>query len=139
MDNLTAFLAENVEKLENKKVIISKRFKDPKTKKPIEWELKQLTGEDNQNLQRQAMYQRNVNGRMVREMDEIKYVMLRIAESVVFPDLNNAALQDSYGVKTPIALLSKMLSAKELDYLASQVNDLSSEDDINDAVKDAKN
>ena len=37
MDQFSAFMAENVEKLDNKKITVSKRFKDAKGT-PIEWE-----------------------------------------------------------------------------------------------------
>lgn len=138
MDNLSAFLAENVEQIENKKVVISKRFKD-KDGKPIEWEIKALTGEEQDDCQRRAMVQRNDRGRIVRELDQNKYIYNMIAAAVVFPDLFDAKLQDSYKVKTPEALLKKMLYSRELDTLAEEIREISDIEDINEAVKDAKN
>lgn len=141
MSNLNAFLAQNVKPLENRKVVISSRFKDEKGK-PIEWEIKAITCDENEDLQRRAMVQRPVAGQrgaMVRELDQIKYTSMLLAASVVYPDLNNAALQDSYGVKTPEALLNKMLYITEQTKLANEVQDLSNLDNLADLVKEAKN
>lgn len=141
MSNLNAFLAQNVKPLENRKVVISSRFKDEKGK-PVEWEIRAITCDENEDLQRRAMVQRPVAGQrgaMVRELDQIKYTSMLLAASVVYPDLNNAALQDSYGVKTPEALLNKMLYITEQTKLANEVQDLSNLDNLADLVKEAKN
>lgn len=139
MDQFSAFLAENVEKLENKKVVISNRFKDAKGK-PIEWEIKAVTCEENEDMQRRAMVQKRLpTGQTVREVDQIKYTALLLTESVVYPDLNNAALQDSYGVKTPDALLKKMLYPVEESKLAEAVMQFSQIENLGDKVDEAKN
>lgn len=139
MDSFSAFMADKVVKLANKKVVISDRFKDAKGK-PIEWEIKAITCDENEDLQRTAMVNRKLpNGQIVREMDQIKYTALLLAESVVYPDLNNAALQDSYGVKTPEALLKKMLYPREESLLAQEVMDFSQIENIVDKVNEAKN
>lgn len=139
MDSFSAFMAENVEKLENKKVVISNRFKDAKGQ-PIEWEIKAVTCEENEDLQRRAMVQRKLpNGQTVREVDQIKYTAMLLAESVVYPDLNNAKLQDSYGVKTPEALLKKMLYPREEALLAQEVMEFSQIENLADKVEEAKN
>lgn len=139
MDSFSAFMAENVEKLENKRVVISNRFKDAKGN-PIEWEIKAVTCEENEDLQRRAMVQRKLpTGQQVREVDQIKYTSLLLAESVVYPDLNNAKLQDSYGVKTPEALLKKMLYPREETLLAQEVMEFSQIENLGDKVDEAKN
>lgn len=139
MDSFSAFMAENVEKLENKKVVISNRFKDAKGQ-PIEWEIKAVTCEENEDLQRRAMVQRKLpTGQTVREVDQIKYTAMLLAESVVYPDLNNAKLQDSYGVKTPEALLKKMLYPREETLLAQEVMEFSQIENLADKVEEAKN
>lgn len=139
MDAFSAFMAENVEKLENKKVAISKRFKDDKGQ-PIEWEIKPLTCEENDDLQRRAMVQKKLpTGQTVRELDQVKYTALMLTESVVYPDLHNAKLQDSYGVKTPEALLKKMLYPREEALLASEVMGYNQIEDLGDKVDEAKN
>lgn len=139
MDGLSAFLAQNVERIPNEKVVVSKRFKDKKGK-PIEWEIQAITSEVNDDLQRRSMVTRKlVNGQSVREQDSVKYTSLMLTESVVYPDLNNAELQDSYGVKTPEALLKKMLYPSEETALAKAVLKLSEMDDLSKDIEEAKN
>ena len=139
MDQLAAFLAENVEKIPNKKVVVSPRFKDGKGN-PIEWEIKAISCTENEDLQRQAMVSRKQpNGQVTRELDSIKYLALLVAESVVFPDLLNAKLQDRYGVKTPTELIKKMLYPREFNSLAEMVTAFSQVDNLADKVEEAKN
>lgn len=135
-----AFLASNVAKVENRKVVISNRFKDEKGQ-PIEWELKTLSADDNDTLERSCYVNTPVAGRkgqFTRELDRNKYTALLLAETVVYPDLNNAELQDSYGVKTPDALLKKMLTLAEYNKLAEELANSSSEN-MDNLVNDAKN
>jgi hypothetical protein len=135
-----AFLATNVAKVENKKVVISNRFKDDKGQ-PIKWELKTLSADDNDVLERRCYVNVPIVGRkgqFTRELDRNKYTSLLLAETVVFPDLNNAELQDSYGVKTPEDLLKKMLTLAEYNKLAEEMANASSEN-LNDLVDEAKN
>lgn len=141
MSNFSAFMASNVEKIENKKVVVSKRFKD-ENGKPIEWEIRAITSDENEDLMRRATVQVPVvgqRGRFTREQDQAKYTGLLLAASVVYPDLNDAALQDSYGVKSPDALIKKMLYPTELGELAQAVANLSDLESLEDAVEEAKN
>ena len=140
MSKFSAFLSGNVEKIENQKLVVSNRFKE--NGKPVEWEIRALTSEENDEIQRQAMVNVPVPGQrgtFTRELDQIKYTGLLLAASVVFPDLNNAELQDSYGVKTPVALLKKMLYANEEGLLAKKVMALSNIEELPDLVNEAKN
>lgn len=135
-----AFLATNVAKVENKKVVISNRFRDEKGQ-PIKWELKTLSADDNDALERRCYVNVPIVGRkgqFTRELDRNKYTSLLLAETVVYPDLNNAELQDSYGVKTPDELLKKMLTLAEYNKLAEEMANASSEN-LNDLIDEAKN
>ena len=137
----SAFMAQNVARIENKKIVVSNRFKDEKGK-PIEWEIRALTNEENDELQRRAMVNVPVMGQrgaFTRELDNVKYSAMLLAASVVYPDLNDAELQDSYGVKTPEALINKMLYMREATVLAQEIAKLSNFDDLADAVTEAKN
>ena len=53
--------------------------------------------------------------------DEKRYEGAVLAESVVFPDLKDAALQNSYGVVGAERLLAKLLLAGEFDQLRKAV------------------
>ena len=141
MADFSAFMAQNVQTLENKKVVISPRFKDAKGK-PIEWEIRAVSSEENEELQRKCYVNTPVVGQRnqyTRELDQIKYTNALLAMSVVYPDLNNAALQDSYGVKTPEALLKKMLYPREEAKLANEVMAFSQIEELDELVAEAKN
>lgn len=138
----SAFMAQNVARIENKKIVVSNRFKDPETGKPMEWEIRALTNEENDDLQRRAMVNIPVvgqRGAFTRELDNVKYSAMLLAASVVYPDLNDAELQDSYGVKTPEALINKMLYMREATVLAQEIAKLSNFDNLPEAVTEAKN
>lgn len=141
MSKFSAFMAENVTPLENKKIVISKRFKD-ENGNPIEWEIRPLTAEETEDLQRMCMVNVPVQGqrgRYTRELDDFKYTKAMLCASVVFPDLRNAELQDSYGVKSPEQLLKKMLTHQEEAKLGRAIVELSETEDFGDLVDDAKN
>ena len=137
----SAFMAQNVARIENKKIVVSNRFKD-ENGKPIEWEIRALTNEENDELQRRAMVNVPVMGQrgaFTRELDNVKYSAMLLAASVVYPDLNDAELQDSYGVKTPEALINKMLYMREATVLAQEIAKLSNFDNLPEVVTEAKN
>lgn len=153
MSKFSAFMSANVAKIENKKIVVSNRFikRDDEDNpildengKPIidKWEIRAITTEENDDLQRRAMVSIPVPGQKgayTREMDQIKYTAMMLAASVVYPDLNNAELQDDWGVKTPEALLKKILYPKEEAVLAQEVMSLSQVEDLGEAVQEAKN
>ena len=139
--DFSAFMAQNVQALENKKVVISNRFKGADDQ-PIEWEIRAISSEENDELQRRCYVNTPVVGqrnKFTRELDQIKYTNALLAMSVVYPDLNNAALQDSYGVKTPEALLKKMLYPREEAKLANEVMAFSQLEELEELVEEAKN
>lgn len=141
MSKYTAFMAGAVEKIENKKVVVSSRFKDEKGK-PIAFEIRALSADENDELQRRCMISIPVpgqRGQYTRELDQIKYTAMLLTESVVYPDLNEAELQDSYGVRGGEALLRKMLYTGEYNMLAQEVMALSKVEVLADLVAEAKN
>lgn len=140
MSKYAAFMYGAAVAVENKKVIISNRFKDGNGAVP--WEIKALTAEENEELQRRCMVNIPVpgqRGQYTRELDQIKYTAMLLTESVVFPDLNNAELQDSYKVKGADALLRKMLYASEYNKLAEEVAKVSNIENLAALVEEAKN
>lgn len=141
MSKYTAFMAGAVEKIENKKVVVSNRFKDEKGK-PIPFEIKALSADENDELQRRCMVNVPVpgqRGQYTRELDQIKYTAMLLTESVVYPNLNEAELQDSYGVRGAESLLRKMLYTGEYNKLAQEVMALSNIEVLSDLVEEAKN
>lgn len=139
--DLSAFLAENAERRDSKKIAISKRFKD-KDGNPIEWEIRPLTAEEDDSIKKNCTRKVPVtgkHGRYTEEFDTYAYIAKMTARAVVFPSLTDSKLQDSYSVSTPEQLLTKMLYKDEFDALSSAVAELNQKEDINDLVEEAKN
>ena len=118
--DLKSFLKQNVIQSENVKYVASKRFLDDK-KKPIEWEIRAITSKEDEDLRRTATRKNPTpgkRGQFTQEIDANKYVGLLAAACTVEPNLNDAALQDSYGVMSADDLLKTMLLPGEYaDYL----------------------
>lgn len=140
MTNLKAFLSQNKIKTENRKVVASKNFID-EDGKPIKWEIKKISASQNDAIQQECT--RMVTTRKgVKEpqFDASLYSAKVCAMATVFPELNNAELQDSYGVKKPEDLLKEMLDAGEYLNYQSEVYEHNgfnvSQDEL---VEEAKN
>ncbi|WP_029503990.1 phage tail assembly chaperone [Lachnoclostridium phytofermentans] len=140
MENLQAFLAQNVVKVENIKVVVSKRFKD-KEGKPVLWELTAVTNKEDEAIRKECMKRvPDGKGRTKTEMDYSVYLGKLAARCTVYPELDNTELQDSYGVMGADALLKTMLTPGEYaDYL-TKVQEVNGFDtSYEDLVEDAKN
>jgi hypothetical protein len=118
-EDLYRFFMDPAEKLENKKVVASKRFKDDKGR-PVKWEVRPLSYQEISKLRKDCKTKQPVedkNGRVVKilmfdgELFNLEYSVA----ATVFPDLKRKDLQDSYGVKGEKELLMKLLTPAELD------------------------
>lgn len=142
MSNLTAFLAQNKVKKENVKFVASTSFVD-ENGKPIEWEIKAITSQENDDIKQQCTKRVKVAGKagaFTMEIDPMLYVGKLAAACTVFPDLKNAELQNSYGVMGDDALLKAMLNAGEYTNYTNKVSEVNGFDEtINDAIEEAKN
>lgn len=142
MSDFSAFLAQNKVKQENIKFAVSKSFIGADDK-PIEWELRPVTADEDEAIRRAATKKTKVPGRSnqyTSEMDANTYLAKLTAASVVYPDLKNAELQNSYKVMGEDALLKAMLTGGEFVTLSSKVAEINGFDtDINEAVEEAKN
>ena len=141
MSKFSAFLAQNKVTTDNVKYVVSNKFIDPETKQPIEWELRPLSEEENDGIKRACMIQKQVkNGVYTKDVDPLKFNSKVITSSVVFPDLNDKELQDSYHVVGAEALLKKMLSMGEYARLFEKVQEINDFDiPFTDKVEEAKN
>ena len=79
--------------------------------KPIEWEFRHITPKENDELRDECMSEVPVgkSGTYRPRVDTSKYIRKLVAASVVYPELYDAELQDSYGVTTPEDLLVEMV------------------------------
>lgn len=140
MGSLSCFLSGNAERRENKKIVISERFKDKG--RPVEWELRSISAEEDDALRKECTKRIPVAGKKnqyTQDFDTNTYLAKIAARAVVFPDLNDAELQNSYGVMGAEQLIKAMLYKDEFDTLSEELMSYSNIENINDAVDEAKN
>ena len=148
-NDLSAFMAENAIKVENIKFAPSARFLskeiDSKTgeRKPMEWEIKTITSEEDEALRKSCSKKVPISGKRgqyQRETDFDAYLGKLAVACTVFPNLNDAALQDSYKVMGADTLLKTMLTPGEYaDYLAKVQEVCGFDTTLQDEVDEAKN
>lgn len=141
MSKLSCFLAENAEKRENTKIVISDRFKD-ENGNSVPWEIRSISASEDESIRKQCTRRVPVTGKknqFTQDFDANTYLAKLAAKAVVFPDLNDSELQDSYGVMGAEELVKVMLYKDEFDALSESLMNISQAEDINDLVDEAKN
>lgn len=111
MSNLSRFLKKNKIQKENTTYPATKSLLDEEGK-PLLWEIKPLSTKQNEDIREACTYDVSVKGKanMFRpKLNTSLYITKMIVASVVEPNLYNADLQDSYGVKTPEDLIKEMI------------------------------
>lgn len=139
--NLQGFLAENAIKAENKKYVASKRFLGA-NREPLEWELRVLTSDEDDVIRKSCKSKEFTPGtREVKvTMNNDKYAEELVCSCVVYPNLNDAKLQDSYGAVGAAALIKKMLTPGEFTDLYLTVSEINGfKSGMADKIKSAKN
>lgn len=111
---------------------------------PLMWEIKPLTTEETEKTRIECTKEIPVPGKRNMFRDKVVtnlYLDKLMVAAIVFPDLYNAELQDSYGVKTPEALLKAMIDdPSEYSDLLGYIQEQSGFDkDIKDEIEEAKN
>lgn len=140
MSELSCFLAGNAEKRENKKAVVSERFRDKNG--PVKWEFKSISAAEDEKLRKACTKRIPVPGKKnqyTNDFDANAYLAKLAAASVVYPNLNSGELQDSYGVMGAEQVVKAMLYRDEFDRLTEVLAELSEQEDINDLVDEAKN
>ena len=143
MSNLSLFLKKNKKVRTNTFYAATKSLCDEKGN-PVEWEIKALTTKESEDIRSECTTEVPVTGKpgMVRpKVDTKAYIAKLIAACVVFPDLYNKELQDSYGVRTPEDLLKEMVDdPTEYNALAEFIQNFNGLDEsLEEKVKEAKN
>ena len=142
MANLSAFLAQNAVKVENVKYVASKRFLD-ENGQPIPWEIRCITSTEDEALRKACTKRVPIPGKRnqyTQETDYNLYLGKLAARCTAFPNLDDAELQNSYGVMGADALLKTMLTPGEYaDYLTKVQEVNGFEVTFEDAVDEAKN
>ena len=121
----------------NEKMI---KFVD-KNKKPVEWILKPVSSQLDEDLRRQSTIRtKNATGQYQTDLDVNKYIGLLAVACTVYPNLNDANLQNSYNVMGADSLLKTMLLPGEYANYLLKVQEICGFDkNIDDMVKQAKN
>lgn len=140
MRNLEMFLKQNVKEAVGVKYAVSDRFKD-ENGKDIEWELKSITAQDDSKLREACteMVATDKPGVKIPRINTERYSAMLTAATITYPDLGNAALQDSYDVKSKSELLTAMLLPGEYQDLLAKVHEVNGFKNLNDLVDEAKN
>lgn len=141
MSNFAVFMAGNANKPETVKYVASKRFVD--NGKPVEWEIQPIASDLDEAIRKDCTKKVPVpgkRGQYNQETDTDKYIGKMCVACTVYPNLNDAELQDSYGVKSADALLKKMLLPGEYTEYKAKVMEVNGYDmSMEDLVDEVKN
>lgn len=137
--SLKAFLRENVQAVEPAEVLVSKRFKG-EDDQPMLWKVSCISVDDDNVLRKECTKTTRKNKKTSAEFDYPTYLLRLAVKCVQFPDLNDAELQNSYGVMCAEDLLSTMLLPGEMNDLNQAVSAVNGFDNsFEDLVDEAKN
>ena len=143
MSNLKHFLKANKKVKPNAFYPASENFLDEEGK-PLLWEIKPLSAADNERIKDECttIIETRDRGMKAHPKINIKAMQAKqVVASVVFPDLLNAELQDSYGVKEPedllFALLDEAGDYQNLVMFVLKYNKLNVS--LDDKIEEAKN
>ncbi len=152
MSDFSMFMMGNAVTEENVKYVASKRFTKPVSNKkgeptgkvePVEWEIKSVESDIDEALRKECTKKVPIPGKRGQfnlDTDNDKYMAKLCVASTVYPNLNNAELQDSYGVKSAEELLKKMLKPGEYAEYKLKVMEVNGFDvSMDELVDDAKN
>ncbi len=105
---LSSFMAGAAKPVEAAEYAASKRFINPETGEPELWKIKPITAKENSTLRQAYMTVVTVpggrKGQTTQQFDAGMYQAKVAVACTEYPDLLNAELQDSYGVKSSGAM-----------------------------------
>ena len=143
MSKFSAFMKSNKTAKKNEFYPVTKSLCD-ENGNPLEWEFRHITSKENEQIRNDSTREVPVFGKpnMYRQkVDGGKFALAMVVKSVVYPDLYDADLQDSYGVNTPEDLLLEMVDDPgEYTKLIAYVQKLQGYDvSFDEKVEEAKN
>lgn len=143
MSDLSRFLKKNKKLKENVQYAVTKSLTDEKGQ-PLLWEIRPLTSKETNRLTDECTFQEQVPGKpnvFRNKINSTKLLQKMMVVSVVFPNLNDKDLQDSYGVMTPEELITEMVDDPgEYNNFGKYLNELNGfNEGINEKVEEAKN
>lgn len=138
---LSAFMRPNVEQIANTKYAASPRIKG-EDGSPMEWEIQCISADEYARIRSSCLRQVPMPGKknqFTPQLDTYTFQARVCARCTVFPDLNNAELQDSWGVAKPEELLGAMLISGEFDDYVTEVFQANGFKTETELVDEAKN
>ena len=139
--SLSAFMRPNVAEIKNASFAPSPRFVG-EDGKPVEWEIRCISADEYARIRSSCIRQVPVigkKGQYTQQLDAYTFQARVAAACTVFPDLNDAALQDSWGVTKPEDLVGAMLIGGEFDDYIKEVLRVNGFKDETELVDEAKN
>ena len=141
MSNFAVFMAGASAKDETVKYAASKRFVE--NGKPVEWEIKAIDSDLDEAIRKECTKRVAIpgkRGQYNQETDTDKYIGKMCVACTVYPNLNDAELQDAFGVKSADALLKKMLRPGEYTEYKAKIMEVNGYDvSMEELVDEAKN
>ncbi len=131
--NMNAFMKQNKRDTSKEiEIAVTDAFLDSNGE-PIKWKLRSVTSKVYQEIIDKCTSKKG-------NLDIGKFTKMLAVKSVVFPDLKNAELQDSYGVFSEYDLLDAMLSEfREYDNLLTIATKLNESTSIEEQIDQVKN
>ena len=143
MSSFSLFMKKNKKTRANAFYPATKSLTD-ENGEPIKWEIRPLTTAEDEAIREECTIEIPIPGKRGQfrtKIDVNAYLNRQMCAAIVYPDLENAELQDSYGVKTPVELLQALVDdPSEYAELRSFIQELSGFDrDLTEEVEEAKN
>lgn len=133
MSKFNAFMKGNVKEQETVKLKLD-RFEEPIELRPL------TSGEADKINDRCFVNKPGKKGKQERVFDVVKYNRGINTASIVYPDLNDAELQESYGVRGAENLFSEMFLLGEAAQILEKVTEISGiGGSLNEDIEEAKN
>lgn len=135
MSDFSMFLKENVQPVEDVEYVASKRIIGVDGK-PVKWVLRPVSSKAEAEIKDVCVKTKGKS----RDFDMAAYQIKLCAAAVVFPNLKNVELQDSYGVRGEEALLLELLPLSgEFNSLFAKVQEISNPESLDELVDEVKN
>ncbi|WP_455715441.1 phage tail assembly chaperone [Anaerosporobacter sp.] len=143
MSNLSRFLKKNKIVKENVKFAATKSLVD-ENGNALEWEFRTITTAQDETIRDECTTEMQVKGKpgLYRpKLDTRKYLAKMVCACCVDPCLDNAELQDSYGVKKPEDLLTAIVDnpGEYQDLILFVQKNNGFDTNVEDKIEEAKN
>lgn len=135
--SLNGFFKSNAKSLPDVKVVVSERFTN-EDGSPIEWVLHPISTKKVEEITKRNTKTTIKNGKKESTVNEENLNAELLEAVVLYPSLNDAELQDSYGVSSANELLSVMLYPGETQVLTNALQEVMAGTKVND-IDELKN